>query len=208
MPLVNPTSSTWTLRLKNIKTTIYLHVDRLTPFVNIKQELLHALKATNPSGLLHGNTIPDSPDDVLFARAVDPNNLEAGWQSVEPEDQEEDVEALFDQEEEEAVRGKGKGKAKVGASRGVFRECPHGAGLRDNAALAFRFRGSTPVEKAPGVGLGLDEGFVDEEEEKVPGHGVWDVELPKYEDVYGIGELQPDEEILTPKANKFADFGP
>lgn len=208
MPLVNPTSSTWTLRLKNNKTTIYIHVDRLTPFINIKEELLHALKATNRSGLLHGNTIPDSPEDILFARAVDPNNLEAGWQSLEPEDQEEDVEALFDQEEEEAVKAKGKGKAKAASSRGVFKECPAGAGLRDNAALAFRFRGSTPVEKGPRVGLGLDEGFVDEDEDKVPGYGVWDVELPKYEDVYGIGELQPDEEMLTPKANKFADFGP
>lgn len=183
-----------------------MHVDRLTPFIKIKEEVLHALKTTNRSGLLHGNTIPDSPDDILFARAVDPNNLEAGWQSLEPEDQEEDVEALFDQEEEEAVKGKGKGKAKAASSRGVFKECPAGAGLRDNAALAFRFRGSTLVEKAPGVGLGLDEGFVDED--KDPGHSVWDVELPKYEDVYGIGELEPDEDILTPKANKFADFGP
>lgn len=217
MPLTNPTSQTWTLRLKSSRTTVLLHVSPTHSWTAIKTELLHALRLTNPDGLLNGNTIPDSPEDVLLAKAIDANKLELGWTSLEPEDQDDNDEDMFGEDEEEP-QGKGKGKAKAGRPKaGAFKECPQGAGLRDGAAVAFKFRGAKTQSSTAATGLGLDEGFVDDEDNenslqqtpRRPGgaSSEWDVVLPQYEDVYGLGELEPDDELATPKPNKFADFG-
>lgn len=205
MPITVPSPQTWTLRLKSNRTTVYLHVIPTTPFTAIKSELLHALYTTNPEGLLDGNTIPSDPTEVLFAKPIDPANLEAGWTSLEAEDQESELEELFDDEEEEVRGKKGKAKANQANKKNNWRDTPQGAGLTDSAAVAFRFRHAAPVERAPAVGLGLDEGFVDEDEER-KAQGPWHVVLPQYEDVYGLGDLEPDDEIVTPKANKFKDF--
>lgn len=207
MPITAPSPQTWTLRLKHNKATIYLHVTPTTTFSAIKSELLHALHTTNPNGLLYNNTIPSDPTEVLFAKPLDSNDLDAGWVSLEPEDQDSELEELFDDEEEEVKGKKGKAKAKKEGKKGsAWRQSPQGAGLKDPATIAFRFRDAQPVPREPTFGLGVDEGFQEEEQEQKVG-GEWDVILPKYEDVYGLGDLQPDDEILTPKANKFADFG-
>lgn len=91
MPLTHPSPTTWTLRLKSGKTTIFLYVEPLSSFTAIKTELLHVLRTTAtppaaPPVLFNGNPIPDTPDDVLLARPVDPENLHRGWLSIDRED--------------------------------------------------------------------------------------------------------------------------
>lgn len=119
-------------------------------------------------------------------------------------------EELFEEEGGDVKpKGKGKGRASLnGKASGGLTDCPRGAGLRDGAAVAFRFRGAAKTKGTAEkeAGLGVDEGFVDADDNDEDGVDGWDVVLPQYEDVYGIGELQPDDEIVTPKPNKFADF--
>ncbi|KAK8198626.1 hypothetical protein M8818_006493 [Zalaria obscura] len=175
---IKPTPLTWTLRFKHHRTTVLLYVERTQTFTSIKTDLLHALKETNDDGLLNGMKIPDSPDNVLLAKPLDHNNLEAGWQSLD-DDLEED---LFEED------AKSKGKAAKNAPKGKDgpKDCPAGAGLRDGGAVAFKFKGQAE-EAQPADGQDEGLGLADEEQKE------WDVVIPKYEDVYGMEDLEPDE---------------
>ncbi|KAH0161585.1 hypothetical protein KCU67_g6281, partial [Aureobasidium melanogenum] len=95
-------------------------------------------------------------------------------------------------------KGKGKGKAKsAGHKDGLL-----GAGLKDNGIVAFRFKGQKTVSRP--VGDDVDEGLgLDLEDEVAPDADGWNVELPKFEDVYGLNDLVPDDQLTTPKADKF-----
>ncbi|KAL1304040.1 hypothetical protein AAFC00_000477 [Neodothiora populina] len=228
MPLVKPSPLTWTLRLKSHRTTILLHVSPTTPWSDIKAELLRALQQTSSnesSPTLNGQPLPSSANDVLFARLIDPNRPEAGWTSLGPEDLDaaennDDDEELGDIDDELFGGGKGKAKATSAArqkqKQAGFRDCPQGCGLRENAIVAFRFRGAAPAApsaSSAAVGLGVhkgavdDEGYVDEDmDDGAQPSREWDVVLPQFEDVYGINELEPDDELATPRARKVADF--
>lgn len=74
------------------------------------------------------------------------------------------------------MNGNSKNKKKVGGKKSVL-NCPQGVGLKDGAALAFRFVEGTG-EKVTRVD-DVDE--MDVEEEDL----VWDVVLPTYDDEYG-----------------------
>ncbi|GAB7347383.1 hypothetical protein MBLNU459_g4312t1 [Dothideomycetes sp. NU459] len=196
MPTNDPKPVTWTLRFKNHKTTVVLYAEKTQNFASLKTELLNALRATNPDGMLHDTAIPTSADDVLLARPIDHNNLDLGWESIEPDALTTDADLFGD--DEAAAKGKGKAKAKSGG----YKDCPLGSGLRDGGAVAFKFRG---VEGAKGAndgdideGLGLDDDDANKAE--------WDVILPTYEDVYGLEGLVPDDQLGTPKADRHSDW--
>ncbi|KAI5199280.1 hypothetical protein E4T39_06311 [Aureobasidium subglaciale] len=201
MPVYDATPDVWTIKFKNARTTIVLHVYQLQTFSSIKVELLRALKSTNPSGQLNGATLPDSADDIEFAKPRDLSNVGAnGWQSIEADAAIDDFDAdLFGGGGDVTPKGKGKGKAKTGAGH---KDCPLGAGLKDMCAVAFRFKGQktvpTPVDDDVDEGLGLDL-----EDDVVSNAGGWHVVLPKFEDVYGLNDLVPDDQLTTPKADKF-----
>ena len=74
-----------------------------------------------------------------------------------------------DEEEMETKKRKKKPGRPSTKGQGVRRESPMGAGLKDGAAVAFRFRGG-------------------EEEE-----GEWDVVVPRYEDEEGKEEMDEEE---------------
>ena len=193
MPVYDATPATWTLKFKNARTTVVLHIDKLQSLSSIKSELLHALRTTNPSGELNGTPLPTSPDDIELAKPVDFANIESGgWQSIELDARADEAE-LFD-EEEPKTKGKGKAKAKANSHR----DCPLGAGLKDMCPVAFRFKDQklAPKDEDEDEGLGL--------EDDIEAAG-WNVELPKFEDVYGLENLVPDDQLVTPKASKFAD---
>jgi hypothetical protein len=202
MPVYDASPDVWTIKFKKARTTVVLHIYQLQPLSSVKAELLEALQSTNPSGELNGTPLPDSADDIELAKPRDPSNIDAGgWQSIELDAANDDFDAdLFGTGDDTKTKGKGKGKAKAkGASH---KDCPLGAGLKDMCIVAFRFKGqkSSPrrVNDDVDEGLGLDD-------EGLPGADGWDVELPRFEDVYGINDLVPDEELTTPKASKFAD---
>jgi hypothetical protein len=200
MPVYDPTPDVWTIKFKNARTTVVLYVYQLQSLSTIKVELLHALKTGNPSGQLNGATLPDSADDIELAKPRDLSNPGAsGWLSIEPDVATDEFDAdLFGGGESVTSKAKGKGKAKAnGASH---KDSPLGAGLKDNAILAFRFKGQRTVSRP--VGDDVDEGL-GLEDDAAPDADGWNVELPRFEDVYGLNDLVPDDQLLTPKADKF-----
>jgi len=102
------------------------------------------------SGLsdLKGEPIPSDPEEVQLAVPIERTDLTKGWVALEIPEEELDEE--------------GEKKRKAGKTRrSVINESPIGAGLRDGATLAFRFRGESGGEE-------------DEEVE-------WDVVIPSYD---------------------------
>jgi len=201
MPNANPPPRTWCLRFKLNRTTILLHVDAQQPFASIRAELLAALRATNPSGVLKGTLrdgtpveypLPESAEDIALAKPKDINDLNAGWETIG--DANEDL--LFDDELGfVSAKGRGKGKEAAGgaakqkqsAAKSV-NDCPQGAGLRDGGAVAVRFRRAD--EKARRQRL--IDGDLDVDEIAKEGMGIddapWDVVVPTMEETYGDEE--------------------
>ena len=201
MPNANPPPRTWCLRFKLNRTTILLHVDAQQPFASIRAELLAALRATNPSGVLKGTLrdgtpveypLPESAEDIALAKPKAINDLNAGWETIG--DANEDL--LFDDELGfVSAKGRGKGKEAAGgaakqkqsAAKSV-NDCPQGAGLRDGGAVAVRFRWAD--EKARRQRL--IDGDLDVDEIAKEGMGIddapWDVVVPTMEETYGDEE--------------------
>jgi hypothetical protein len=195
MPNANPPPRTWCLRFKLNRTTILLHVDAQQPFASIRAELLAALRATNPSGVLRGSLrdgtpveypLPENPEDIALAKPKDINDLSAGWETIGDSN-----EGLFFDEEFGSGKGRGKGKEVAGgaaakkASAKSVNDCPQGAGLRDGGAVAVRFR--LADEKARRQRL--IDGELDVDEIAKDGMGIddlpWDVVVPTMEETYG-----------------------
>ncbi|QDS70355.1 hypothetical protein FKW77_008952 [Venturia effusa] len=83
MPPIDPSNpAPWTLRLKHHKTTILIHISPLTTLKSIKQSLLKALQERTPSGILNGHQIPNDASDIRLAKAVDPLDLDQGWEEI------------------------------------------------------------------------------------------------------------------------------
>lgn len=168
MTAVKPSSTTWTLRLKAHKTTVLLHVDPLSTFSNIKELLYNALEQ---AGLKHpetGSTIPlpESAADIQLGRPLDVNKPKEGFRLGEWE---------TNDEEEDAEGANGKGKA---ASKSISQSLK-GAGLKDNAVLAFRWKGD-------GTGWENDEEDTASSREKAAYRRMWGVKIATYEDSYGV----------------------
>ena len=118
-----------------------LHVEPQTPFPQIKRALLAALNGTaTPPELPVDVDLPDDPAAIEFGAAADRMDLTKGWVPLE-------------------IPADGGATTK----RGVLNDSPMGAGLKDGAALAVRF-------KEP-----KDEDAMDEDKS-------WDVVIPGYED--------------------------
>lgn len=173
MAFTPPTPQTWTLRLKSHKTTVLLHVDPLQTFSSIKEQLFAALSETGLKPDAHSPTdlaLPASPSDIELGRPVDVQKPHQGFQLGEWEY------APID-EEEVADDPKGKGKAKAGRPKKSVavgpesvKDCPKGAGLRDGAVLAFRWKGEQgDVEEGDGREVDM-----------------WGVKLASYDDSYGV----------------------
>ncbi|KAF2163737.1 hypothetical protein M409DRAFT_25921 [Zasmidium cellare ATCC 36951] len=170
MPATEPTPRTWTLRFKHHRTTLLVEVDPLQHLSEVRAELLQALDETNPSGELNGQQIPKNPDQIQLGRAVDRNNLNLGYVTIEKD------------EEGSEASGKGRGKSTAGSgtksSAAQMKECPQGAGLRNADVVAFKFKN------------GDQDGG-----EGVEGAEKWDVKIPTMEETYGDEDGQQDEGI-------------
>lgn len=202
MPVYDATPEVWTIKFKNARTTIVLHVYQLQTLVSIKTELLHALKSANPSGQLNGTPIPDSPDDIQLAKPRDfANTGPSGWQSIELDAPNDDFDADFFGDGAGDMTPKAKGKGKAKAKLASSKDCPLGAGLKDMCAVAFRFKGQKPVPRP--VADDVDEGL-GLEDDVAPDADGWYVEMPRFMDEYGLENLVPDDQLTTPKADKFA----
>jgi hypothetical protein len=181
--MADPSPTNWTLRLKSQKTTVLLHVNPLQTFTSIKSALYTALQET---GLRteSGTSIPfpDSPSDIQLGRPVNINDPSAGFELGEWEYQQADEDG---EDVEEDANGKGKGKAKANgrpkksdgetATPANIKDCPKGAGLRDGAVLAFRWKGE---------GMSWE----DEEDEAIESGkpDMWAVKIASFEDAYGV----------------------
>ena len=170
--MTTPTPTTWTLRLKSHRTTVFLHIDPLTPFTTIKQHLHTALTETTLSKFDGGPPIPHpaSPEENQLGRPIDPLDARQGfvlgeWESAQSDDEV----AIEDAAEGSKGKGKGKAAASAAAAKGKGRksegagDCPKGAGLKDGAVLAFRWEGDGAPEESS-----------------------WGVQLATYEDAYGV----------------------
>ncbi|KAF2273108.1 uncharacterized protein EI97DRAFT_189958 [Westerdykella ornata] len=169
MTAVKPSPTTWTLRLKSHKTTVLLHVDPLSTFANIKELLYRTLEQT---GLKHAETgepiaLPESAAEIQLGRPVDVNKPKEGFKLGEWEVNDED-------DDREDANGKSKKAAKS------ISQSLKGAGLKDNAVLAFRWKGD-------GTGWEKDEeDVIASSREKKAYRRMWGVKIATYEDSYGV----------------------
>ncbi|KAK4542852.1 hypothetical protein LTR36_006041 [Oleoguttula mirabilis] len=198
-PAIKLNSTTWTLRFKHHRTTILLHVDPLQSLSSVRAELLKAVQQTCRDGQLNGQSIPDSETDVLLARPVDINDLTAGW---EPLDRDDDLATAL---EEEKSSSKGKGKAGISKTKPAkLTDCPQGAGLRDGGVVAFKFKLRAQPAAAERDAV---EDSDDEEWEKLDGETLvgeadaekWDVVVPTMEETYRDEEEGEEDEIPVPQ---------
>ncbi len=139
---------------------VFLYVEPMTSFKDIKKELLRVLNESNSSGKVNGHQIPSDPEQVMLGAPVDHSDLSKGWTSLASVPTNDNVTA-------ENVRTTRAGGGGTSANRNL--DCPQGAGLQDGAVLAFKFR-SNETNGVNGVnGAGGER---------------WDVLLPSYEEEY------------------------
>ncbi|KAI9653695.1 MAG: hypothetical protein M1831_005723 [Alyxoria varia] len=168
MAPTKPTPLTWTIRFKNGKSTILLHVEPSQSLGSVKSELLNALRQRNPNGNLNGAAIPEQANDVLLARQIDSANPDKGWTRLDEAD-------LL---EEGPATKKRKTSEKDNKNRSVDTNFKS-LGLNDGAVLAFKFANEEEEEEDEGLGL---------EDEN------WNVELPAYDDALAAGLMNGEEE--------------
>lgn len=121
-------------------------------FTSIKSDLLWALRKCGHTAL-NGQPIPTDPEEVIFGVPVDKNDIAKGWVGL-------DIPAT---ETEDEVGN----TTKVGGKDSMVNGSPLGAGLKDGAMLAFKFKGEDT--KMGGEDSELDDSS-------------WDVVIPSYEE--------------------------
>ncbi|KAL4875930.1 hypothetical protein BJY04DRAFT_200812 [Aspergillus karnatakaensis] len=72
----------WTLLFKKHRTTVLLMLPPSESIPSTKAALLRALHARGLKEI-NGDTVPKEPSDIEFGVAVDKNDLEKGWTSLE-----------------------------------------------------------------------------------------------------------------------------
>jgi hypothetical protein len=174
MTTVTPSPATWILRFKYNKTTVFLHVDPLQSIASVKENLLAALRQTNPDGIA-GKPLPDSASEIVLGRPANYNDIEEGWERI--------LESVDDPFGAEPVEGKGKGKEPaIAKGKEPARKSTttsslttiKGCKLQDRLPVAFKW--------------GKDI------REYIPGEEDWDVQYLTYEDVYDE-EQEPVESV-------------
>ncbi|KAL2819379.1 hypothetical protein BDW59DRAFT_151549 [Aspergillus cavernicola] len=118
MSLPDPLS--WTLLFKKHRTTVLLMLPPSETISNTKNALLQALQARNLKEI-NGDPVPEDPLDIELGVAVDKNDLDKGWTSLE---------ALPLEEDEVPKRGAGKKTASPSLEA---------AGIGNGQSIAFRF---------------------------------------------------------------------
>jgi len=185
MSTTAPSPQTWTIRLKSRKTTVLLHTNPLETFSSIKHQLYTALSDTTLKDPDTGDTIPlpSSASDIQLGRPVNPHDASRGfalgeWEYDTPDALEEGAADVKGKGKAVAGKGKSKRDGEGGVLEGV-KGCPKGAGLRDGAVLAFRWRGD-------GIWDGDED--VDMEEGAAGGKkaDMWGVRIASFEDSYGV----------------------
>ncbi|TKA31674.1 hypothetical protein B0A50_01752 [Salinomyces thailandicus] len=201
-PAIPLHSRTWTLRFKNQRSTVLLHVDPLQQLSSVRAELLIALQQTHPDGMLHGQRLPDTDEDILLARPADIHDLTLGWDPLARDEALENALA-----EESNSTGKGKGKAgasgKAKSAKDKLSDCPQGAGLRDGGVVAFKFKSQAAAERDEGIEVDEHDGLDNDMLVSAPDKERWDVVVPTMEETYGDGEagmgnLEDDIDVPMP----------
>ncbi|KAL4781716.1 hypothetical protein BJX76DRAFT_334777 [Aspergillus varians] len=111
----------WTLLFKKHKTTVLLMLPPSETIPGTKIALLKALQARSLKEI-NGDPVPENPTEIEFGVAVDKNDLEKGWTSLE---------ALEFEDDEAPKRGAGK-KATPLSLKVVE--------INNGQSVAFRFR--------------------------------------------------------------------
>jgi len=127
-------------------------VEQTQSFTSIKFDLLGALKKCGHTEL-NGQAIPTDPEDVIFGVPVDKSDIAKGWVDLDIPEME---------TEDEAGNTK-----KVGGKDSMLNGSPLGAGLKDGAMLAFKFKG--------------EDAKMDSEDSEL-NDSSWDVVIPSYEE--------------------------
>ncbi|KAL8638877.1 MAG: hypothetical protein Q9228_004015 [Teloschistes exilis] len=138
MPNKAPSSQQLTLLFKQHKATVLLLVSSLDTFDSIKEKLLAALKATGVTEI-NGHSVPSEPDDVILGVPIDKNDPDRGWVGLN----------IPGEKDDGAKDRKTKGS--------VLNSTPSGAGCKDSAVFAFRFR----EKESEGDEVDLDDGKFD-----------------------------------------------
>ncbi|KAI9371649.1 hypothetical protein BJX61DRAFT_16191 [Aspergillus egyptiacus] len=146
----------WTLLFKKHKTTVLLMLPPSETIPATKDALLQALRARGIKDI-NGDLIPEDPLDIEFGVAVDKNDLEKGWTSLEE----------FNLDDEDAPK---RGAGKKPASRSL-----KAAEINNGQTIAFRFRKPGQDESDP-AHLDLEDPgwdvvlpILDDEEEETQG---------------------------------------
>ena len=154
-----PTPDHITLLLKNHKQTVLLSALPSTSILDIKVQLLSALKSLNITSI---DSVPvphlDDHDEVELGVLKNHKDPSQGWISLEAKDQE-----LADKA--------GKKKATLG-KKGGSSEGLSGLGLGDGSMVAFRFIAASESKVQ-------DD---DDDDDDAPEEQGWNVVLPSYDD--------------------------
>jgi len=119
---------------------------------SLKAELLHALQETHPDGrLASGLALPTEASDIIFGKAKDVHDLTRGWERISTN---------------ELGSGDAEGAKKKKTANPE--DSPKGLGLKNGAALAYKFK-SEEIDLDEGLGL-------EDDDEK------WDVIIATYEE--------------------------
>ncbi|KAL4873285.1 hypothetical protein BDV12DRAFT_99822 [Aspergillus spectabilis] len=119
----------WTLLFKKHRTTVLLMVPPSETIRNTKTALLKALQGRSLKEI-NGDPVPEDPLEIEFGVAVDKNDLEKGWTSLE---------GLQLEDDEPGKRGAGKKTASLSLKA---------VDISNGQSIAFRFRsaGADPAD--------------------------------------------------------------
>lgn len=176
MPAPDPTSKHLTIRFKNAKTTLLLHILPTQSLSSVRAEVLSAVKQTNPSGVFNGKPIPSDASEVILAQPADVNDLSRGWERVNT-----------NPDADDDVSGKGKGRATTIGRARPSQDTIQALGLRDGGVLAFRFKSEDDAD-SENKRKHTDEGVSVEELEGeilVGEPEKWNVVMPTLDEMYG-----------------------
>ena len=126
-------------------------------FTSIKSDLLEAIKHAGLTSL-NGQDLPIDPENVVFGVPRDRNDVSKGWVGID-----------IPLEVDDAVGQ----KRKLGGKKSVLNTSPLGAGLKDGAMIAFKFRKEGGRTDEEGTDLEDDD---------------WDVMMPSYDEDYADKE--------------------
>ncbi|KAL2801374.1 hypothetical protein BJX66DRAFT_289663 [Aspergillus keveii] len=119
--MAQPDALSWTLLFKKHRTTVLLMLPPSESINNTKSALLNALQSRGLTEI-NGDPVPKDSQEIEFGVAIDKNDMEKGWTSLE---------SLELDEDNAPKRGMGK---KAASTSLKFAE------INNGQSIAFRFR--------------------------------------------------------------------